>query len=668
MSTSAIPTLCNICDEHCGIVVRDDGKTTRITGNRDHPISRGFTCFKGKHFGAVHRSPHRLTRPLLRTKGGLREIAFEEAVDVMAEHFLRFKQESGAESVAFYKGEGLKHFDAAQYMRHLANGFGSPNYISVGSLCHFSQTLGHSLTYGGKPNPDFQRIGVAVIWGSNPAVSSPRTFGGLRKALRQGTRLVVIDPSNTETSKHATVHLRVRPGSDGFLALAFIKHAVEVEGLKPVDDLNTGWEDLVKLVQGLSCDDLLSKTDIGREEFREIARTIFGNRPGWTKVGLGLEHRPGGVQTIRATACLQSLLDPLNRPCPMSAKLKALPGADGYPAMADPIGRFEFPLFTGGRHEGQGMLLTRAVLQGDPYPIRGLLCAGGNPMLTFPSVRGHGSALEKLDFLAVFDLFMTPTAQRADLVFPSSDHLNSLELFDYGRTGVPYLGMMRPAAREPQGWPTWKLCFELAGRLGLAHLFPWKDNWEGLAYRLSGTSVTLEDLKESAGSAVAYESTPPTSNRWHTSDGTIHYRSVKVDSIGEPGIPTPESVSLPQEADQRFPFWLSTGDRIFPYQHGRFREVPAYRDKSPEPVLEVHPNAAKRMGVSPGDRVVLSTSYGSIELPVHLSETVREDCLAMTHGWEEANANELTGLDHLDSLSGFPWLKALPARIDPKRE
>ncbi len=668
MSSSAIPTLCNICDEHCGIVVHDDGNTTSVTGNRDHPISKGFTCFKGKHFGAVHQSQDRLTRPMLRTKSGRREIAFDEAVDVMAEHFLRFKQESGAESVAFYKGEGLKHFDAAHYMRHLTNGFGSPNYISVGSLCHFSQTLGHSLTYGGTPSPDFQRIGVAVIWGSNPAVSYPRTFSEIRKAVREGTRLVVIDPSNTETSNHATVHLRVRPGSDGFLALAFIKHAVEVEGLKPLDDLNTGWEDLVELVQGLSYDDLLSKTDIGPEEFRESARTIFGNRPGWTKVGLGLEHRPGGVQTIRATACLQSLLDPLNRPFPTLAKLKALPGRDRYPAMANPIGRFEFPLFTGARHEGQGMLLTRAILENDPYPIRGLLCAGGNPMLTFPSVRGHGSALEKLDFLVVFDLFMTPTARLADLVFPSSDHLDSTELFDYGRTGVPYLGMMRPATRAPKGWPTWKLCFELAGRLDLEYLFPWKDNRQGLEYRLSGTSVTLEDLEGSAGSTAAYQPTQRTNDKWHTSDGTLHYRSVKVDSIGESGIPTPDSLSLPTEVDERFPFWLSTGDRIFPYQHGRFREVSVYRDNCPDPILTVHPNAARRMGMKSGDSVVVSTIHGSAELLVHLSEIVREDCLAMTHGWEEANANELTGLDHLDSLSGFPWLKALPARIDLKTD
>ncbi len=667
MLTSAVPTLCKICDEHCGILVRDDGKTVHISGNRDHPLSKGFTCFQGKHFGHVHHSPDRLTRPLLRTKSGWSEISFDDALDVTADRFRRFKEESGAESVVFYKGEGLKHFEVAQYMRHLANGFGSPNYISVGSLCHFAQTLGHSLTYGGKPDPDFQRVGAVIIWGSNPAVSSPRMFSELRKSVREGTRLIVVDPTSTETSSHADVHLRVRPGSDGLLALAFIKHAIEVEGMRPLDDLATGWGDLVRLVHGLSYEDLLSRTDVSAKEFGESARTLFGNLPGWTKVGLGLEHRPGGVQTIRATACLQSLLDPVNRPWPLSAKLKALPGKDRYPDMVDPIGHNRYPLFAAGRHEGQGMLLTRAILDDDPYPVRGIICAGGNPMVTFPSVRGHENALGKVDFLAVFDLFMTPTARMADLVFPGADHLDNLELHDYGRVGVPYLGLMRPATRTPKGWPTWKFLFELSRRLDLAYLFPWKDNRQALAYRLSDSSVALEDLEESPVSAVAYEAAQSTRERWHTADGTVHYRSVKVDSVGESGIPSPESLALPRETNERYPFWLSTGDRVFPYHHGRFREIPAYRNRSPKSVVSVHPDAASRLSIGAGDTVVLSTAYGSIELPVQLSEIVRKDCLAVTHGWEEANANELTGLEYLDSLSGFPWLKALPARIDRKR-
>ncbi len=666
MPGSPVPTICKICDEHCGLLVTDDGQKVTITGNRAHPISKGFACVKGILFGEAHHSPYRLRMPLLKKKTGWQEISFEDALDVLASNLLRSKRDFGPESVVFYKGEGLKHFEIAQYMRHLANGFGSPNYISVGSLCHYSQVLGHSLTYGGKPVADFERTGVALVWGANPAVSSPRMFGELKKAIRNGTRLVVFDPTCTQTARLAHAHLRLRPGSDGLLALAFMKYAIEDAGLKPKDDLTLGWDALVGLVRQLSYDDLLEKTDIGETEFNQARSMIFDNLPGWTTVGLGLEHRPGGVQTIRATACLQSMLDQNNRPAPVSAALKPLPGADLYPQMNRPIGADETPLFTNGRREGQGMLLTRAVMEGQPYPVRAMLIAGGNPMVTFPSVHRQGEALRALDFLAVFDLFMTPTARLADLVFPGADQLDNLELHDYGRVGRPYLGLMRPASISQKGWPTWRLVFELARQFGLSPLFPWDHNRDAIAYRLSGTGVTLSDLENSPSSTALYAHLKPKEDRWHTADGKIHYRSEELRDTGNEELPTPAALALPYETDDSFPFWLSTGDRVSAFQHGQFREIPVYKNMVPEPMLDMHPEAASRWGIASGDLVVLSTKYGRVEVRANLSEDMRQDCLRMAHGWEEANANQLTGLEHLDSACGFPWLRALPARIEKR--
>jgi anaerobic selenocysteine-containing dehydrogenase len=666
LPTQQVPTLCKICDEHCGILVADDGQKATITGNREHPISKGFVCVKGKNFNEVHHSPHRLKQPLLKTKSGWEQVSFDDALDILSSNLLRCKKESGSESVVFYKGEGLKHFEIAQYMRHLANGFGSPNYVSVGSLCHYAQVLGHSLTYGGKPVPDFERIRVALVWGANPAVSSPRTFGELKKATRNGVKLVVIDPSVTKTSEQAHVHLRPKPGSDGFLAIAFMKYAIEMVGFEPIDDFTEGWKDLVTLVNTYSYEDLVKHTGLTKAEFSEAGSLIFDNVPGWTTVGLGLEHRPGGVQTIRAVACLQSMLDPENRPAHMAARLKPLPGTDRYPPMNSPIGAHENVLFTKGRREGQGMLWDRAILDETPYPVKAMLIAGGNPMVTFPSVLRQGDALQKLDFLAVFDLFMTPTARLANLVFPAADHLDNMELHEYGRVGSPYLGLMRPATLSPIGWPTWKLVFELAQRFDMGDLFPWKDNNDAITYRLSETGVTLSDLENSPSATAAYEYQQPSNECWHTGDGTIHYRSNELLNTGDEALPVPESVGLPYETDETFPFWLSTGDRASAFQHGRFREIPAYRSLGPDPMVEIHPDAADGLGIRHGDLVIVATKYGNVEIRANLSTQVRKDSLRMTHGWEEASANLLTGMEYFDSISGFPWLRALPAKIERK--
>ncbi len=666
MSGSSVPTICKICDEHCGLLVTDDGNKVTIRGNPAHPLTKGFICAKGKNFGEVHYAPHRLRSPLLKKKSGWEEISFDDALDLLASQFIRCKREFGPESVIFYKGEALKHFEVAQYMRHLANGFGSPNYVSVGTLCHYAQVLGHSLTYGGKPVPDYEKMGVAVLWGVNPAASSPRAFAELRKAVRQGTKLVVVDPASTRTAMLAHVHLRVRPGSDGFLALALLKQAIEERNLKPTDDMQEGWDALVELVGDLSYGYLLEKSDIAKTEFAEGAAVIFDHLPGWTRVGLGLEHRPGGVQTMRAATCLQSLLDPANKPAHMSATLKPLPGANRYPSMPDPIGAAQYPLFTRGRREAQGMLLPDAILHGDPYPVCAMLIGGGNPMLTFPCVERQGEILRKLDFLAVFDLFMTPTAQLADLIIPGADQLDNLELHDYGRIGRPYLGLMRPVGSSPNGLPTWRLIFELARRFGLDELFPWQDNREALTYRLSGTNVEFGDLWDSPGSTAAYHVDQPAGHLWHTKDGKVHYRSNELDASGHAALPIPQVLELPDGTDEEFPFWLSTGDRVSAYQHGQFRGIASYEKKVPEPILDIHPNAAAKFGIQSGDVVLLSTRHGRIEIRANVSDEVREDSLRMVHGWEQSNANQLTGLDNRDTISGFPWLKALPSKVEKR--
>lgn len=661
-----IPTICRICKENCGLLVTDKGDGLTITGNNDHPITGGFLCFKGRSFGDVHYSEDRLRQPLLRDGSTWKRISFEQALELMASKFSGLKGQYGPQSVVFYKGESLKHQEITEYIRHLSYGFGSPNYISVGSLCHFAMVLGHSLTYGGIPTPEWDSIGLAMLWGANPAAASPRLYLALKRLVRDGKKLVVIDPATTQTTRLANLHLQVTPGSDGFLALAFIKYGIEELGVEPRLDEAHGWDLLAEMVRSLDYDDLLKMTGIGGGRFREAAEMIFNSRPGWSATGLGLELHPAGVQSIRAVACLQSLLDPNNRPAHMSVGLKTLPGSDRYPDMVKPIGAEDAPLMTSMKREGQGMFLIQAIQRQDPYPIKGMFVAGGNPLATFPDSRMQTRALQSLDFLVVFDMFMTTTARVADLVIPASDHLDNLELHDYGPTGSPYLGLVRPSTSDPIGWPTWRILFELAQRLGLGDLFPWKDNREAIAYRLSSTSISLEALEASPGSALPYAVKQGDGRAWNTPDGKVQYWSNRMTSLGYPGLPDPKALGLPYSTDDRFPFWLSTGDRVITYQHSQYRQIPAYKERDPEPFVDVHPTAAANLNVESGNLVCVTTKYGQLELRARVTDDVRQDCLRIPHGWEEANANDVTGREYFDPVSGFPWLRAVPARLERK--
>ncbi len=601
--------------------------------------------------------------PLLKKGSSWQEISYEAALELLADRLDRCRQKHGPQSVVFYKGESLKHQEISHYMSHLAHGFGSPNYITVGSLCHFAMTLGFKLTCGGMPAPDYSRIKTAIIWGANPAVALARSAVALRKALQGGTKLVVIDPSMTKTAKLAECHLAITPGSDGNLALAFIKYAIQDRNITP-STVNKGWGDLKNMVSGLSLSELLLPTGIKEAKFLQAAAIIFAHRPGWIQTGSGLELQPNGVQTVRAIASLMTILDPEATTAPIASPLAALPGMDQYPVMGEPIGKAEHPLFASHLGQGQGMQLPKAILNDTPYPVRSMLVVGGNPLMTFPQTSVYRRAFDKLEFMAVFDLFMTPTAQAADLVFPAATYLENLELIDYGRMGQPHLGLIQPVLDSGYGWPTWKFLFRLAQALDLGNILPWQDNHEALRYRLSSSSIRLEDLLNSTSSTVRYQAEKRQPVNWNTPDKKIHYYSHPVEKTGNSPLPTLNSLQLPYGVNGEFPFWLSTGDRVPCYQHSQFRESGTCKATMPEPFLDLHPDAASRLGIKERERVRLSTRDGQIDLDVRVTQEIREDCLRMTHGWVEANANELTSNQYLDPLSGFPWMRALPARID----
>lgn len=660
------PAICRICKEGCGLLVSRSSKGLRIVGNPEHPVSQGFACFRGTQFGHVHDSPERLTSPLLKVKSGWKVITHKDAVDILAEKIRRARDTHGAQSVCFYKGESLKHQESAAYLRHLCYGLGSPNYHSVGSICHSAMALGHGLTYGGIPAPDYSRVKSILVWGCNPASSFQRSFMRLKKAKERGTKIIVVDPSQTTTARIADVHLPVRPGSDGFLALAFLKHCTEQDRLVPDAASSIGWSQLQVELASMSLEVLLDHANIDMDKFLRVADMLVNNSPTWIQTGLGLELQPSGVQTVRAIACLQAVLDPLSRPATPWGKLRPLPGSDSYPQMPPPVGMAEFPVFTGKTVEGQAMQLPGAVLENTPYPVRTMLITGANPMMTFPDPMLFAKTLQGLDFLAVCDLFMTETARQADLVLPAATFLEFHELHDYVAVGQPYLGLVQPVEDSGKGWPLWKLVFELAKHMDLNELFPWQDNRQALTERMSGKGIEFHELTKSTSLTVKYEVPAVEPGVWRTSDNKVHFHSAELEKAGQPGIPTADCFLPPLETGETFPFYLSTGDRVPAYQHSQFHNIPQYRKQVPKPDLEMHPATAHALKIMEDETITLSTPFGNLDIAVSFSEELSEDCLRLGHGWSEANANMLATFDHLDPISGFPWLKAIPAGIVKK--
>ena len=268
--------------------------------------------------------------------------------------------------------------------------------------------------------------------------------------------------------------------------------------------------------------------------------------------------------------------------------------------------------------------------------------------------------LDSLDFLAVFDLFMTPTAKRADLVLPAADTLSWTELHDYGGHGHPYLGLLHPVLDDGPGISIFEVIFGLAQRMDLGRFFPWSGYRQALNERLAQGGVDMAELESSPTCTIPHPGPAP-----QQEPVSFNFRSMEVEAAGLPGLPGPDAVEPPADVDGDFPFFLCTGDRLPGYQHSQFRNIPPLRRLDPEPWVEAHPDAAAALGLGAGDLARLSTRQGELNLKLRLNKDLRPDCLRMTHGWEEANANRLGSASRRDPISGFPWLRCLPARLEP---
>ena len=658
MAPALKPSLCRVCKEYCGILAGHDGTRTIIKGNPDHPISKGFLCPRGVHYGEVHDSPERLATPLLRRKSGFEPIAMDDALDILAQRLKQAAKEHGPQSLGFYKGEALKHQEVTAFMQHFSYALGSPNYYSVSCICHYAMNLAHSLTYGGIPAPDFANLRSVLIWGANPAVSTPRSFGSLKAAHEKGAPLIVVDPTRSKTAREADLHLALKPGRDGLLALAFLKRAADA-GIEPPAGRSVGWGEMRAMLDGLDTNGLLADCGMDRARFEQAAELLFNNRPTHVIAGLGLELQPHGVQTIRAVACLHALLNPGLEPSRGWGKLPPLPGAENYPDRLRPVGADQAPIYIRRVGEAQGMYLPDAVLKGKPYPVKALFAAGGDPMMTYPDPALQAKVLGSLDFLAVSDLFLTPTARLADLVIPAADTLNWLELHDYGGMGFERLGLIRPVLEQGKGVSIFEVILGLARRMGLDGFFPWETYRQALGERLSHGGVDLADLEASPSSTLAYPEAQAPSG-----EVIFNFHSAEVERTGPAGIPGPGALEPPADISGDYPFLLCTGDRLSCYQHGQFRNIPSLRKMAPEPIVLAHPEAAASLGLCGGEMVRLATAGGDITLRLELSPAMRPDCLGMTHGWEKANANLLCSAARLDPISGFPWLRCLPARLE----
>ncbi len=680
MAEQVIKSDCIVCINSCGInAYVKDGRLVKVEGMKEHPVSEGVICPRGEALPEWVYSEKRLQHPMKKVEGRWERISWDEALDTIALKFKEIKEKYGARGLAVYTGSlGTENIELAAFAQRFRGVYGTPNLLSVEGNCFRSRIMARQMTFGGYPIEEPWKSKCVVIYGHNMDNSRMTMARKIYRALDDGTieHLIVIDPKRIPMAEKG-IHIQLRPGTDTALSLGMLNVIIgeDLYDKGFVEKYTIGFDKLVEHVKQYPPEKVAEITWVPADDIRKIARLFAKNKPASIVPGTcSIDQHINGFQGNRIHAILQAVTGNVDIPGGWVSIPFIRLGDMRVTEISDPIGTREHPLFRRfwGRTSpyGQQMLFADAVLDEKPYPIKGLMVTGGNPAVTLPDSKRIVEAMKSLEFMVVAELFMTETAELADIVLPACSFLEKSGVgYVYGvTTCIPY-AMVRKKVIEPIGesWPDWKIWTEIGKRMGYGEFFPWKNEEEIVDFFLKPSGLTREQLEKDHPEGAYYGEIKYKQGKYRTPSGKIELYSETLAENGYDPIPhhvepTRSPMSTP-ELYKKYPVILTTGSRIPEYTHTQFRQVASMQKTAPEPLAEVHPETAKRYGISDGDMMTVETVKGKVDFRTKTTEDLLPGVVSIQHGWAKANANLLTELDHRDPVTGYTEMKALLCKI-----
>jgi len=670
-----------LCFMVCGIdAYVKGGRLIRIEGMKEHVATKGVICPRGYHLPEYVYSPDRLKYPIMKDEdGNFRRVSWDEALGYLASKLQEIKDECGAHCVAVSVGSiGAENILISAFAQRWRAAFGTPNFFSIEAHCFRARIMARLFTFGAYPLSDPDNAECVILWGHNPDASEPPVAARLHRLVDQGLKIIAIDPKRIPLAKRG-IHVPIRPGTDAALALAMMNVIIkeDIYDKDFVDKHTTGFDELAEHVKDYAPEKVAKICGTPNGDIYKISRVFAKAKSACIEQGINsLDQHINGFQNSRAMAILQAITGNYNRPGAWCRNPLIRLADMRLPVDGKPIGAEEYPIF----HSfwgmtspyGQQMLLPEVILTGKPYPIKAMLVSGGNPVASWPDSQKLRRAFEKLDLLAVMDLFMTETARLADIVLPVCSSVETLGLaYNYGLTmGIPYV-LLSKKLIEPIGEsrPDWWIYSELGRKMGYGEYFPYTSDEEVVEHMLGPSGVTVKQLLEDHPEGVMFgERDYEVPKKFRTPSGKIELYSQSLADLGEDPIPvhkepTQSPVSAP-ELTKEYPLILVTGARMPEYTHWQMRNIPELRKMAPDPLVWVHPDAAHDSGITDGDVIFVETRKGRIKVRVGVTEDIVPNVVSLTHGWEEEiNANNLTELDARDPVTGYAEFRNVACRI-----
>ncbi len=701
---------CNLCEAICGLAIEvHDGAIVSIRGDRDDPFSRGHICPKAVALQDIHNDPDRLRRPMRRKAGEWQTIGWDEAFDEVAARIRTVQAEHGRDAVAVYLGNPNVHnWGSMLFGPALIRSLRTVNRYSATSVDQLPHHVAAALMFGHKlllPVPDIDRTSHLLVLGANPVVSNgsmmtaPDCRRRLEEMRQRGGRLVVVDPRRTETARIADRHHFIRPGTDAFLLMALLQVILE-EKLEDLGHL-TGDVDSIEAVRaavrGFSPEDVALATGIAAAEIRAMAREFatapsavcygrmgvstqaFGGLCQWLvnvlNIVTGNFDRAGGAMFTRPAVDLvaTSGRGHLGR---RKSRVRGLPEFGG-----------ELPVAA----------LAEEILTPGEGQIRALVTVAGNPVLSTPNGVQLDRALRGLDFMVAIDFYLNETTRHAHIILPPTSALEH-DHYDlvFNLIAVRNVARYSPALFEPgpDSRHDWQILDDLRRRLDDDRVAARCKRWlnarlgprrlldlglrlgpHGSGFRPFGGGLDLRKLERAPHGLDLGPLEPCLPDRLRSDDR-------RIELAPSPFVKDVERLRSRLNISKTDERLLLIGRRHLRSNNSWMHNFPRLMGGRERCTLLMHPDDAQRSGLVDGERVVVTSRTGRVEVALEVTDEVARGVVSLPHGWGHrwsetrlgvahdhpgASANDLTDDQAVDPSCGNAVLNGVPVRVAAER-
>jgi len=669
-----VRTTCPYCGVGCGLLlgIRDDAIVS-VRGDDLNPVNRGTLCVKGRFGHGFVRHPERLASPLVKRDGRFVPAAWDEALEVVAGGFAPYKGDRFA-AIASAKCTNEENYLIQKFARVV---MGTNNVDHCARLCHAPSVAGLAQSFGsGAMTNSIEEIAHAaciLAVGTNTTEAHPVIGLEIRKAARQGARLIVVNPKEIELCRAAEFFLQNRPGTDVALLMGMMRVIVD-EGLADTAFIHQRCENFEAFRQSLGefdLDRVERITGVSREKIAAAARCYATHRPGMIFYAMGITQHTHGTDNVLATSNLALLTGNVGRPssgvnplrgqnnvqgaCDMGALPNVYPG---YQRVDNPEIRRKFEAAWGGPlSDRPGLTLTEIVQAAYAGTIGALYLVGENPTLSEADSSHVVEALKRLKFLVVQDIFLTETAELADVVLPAASFAEKDGTFTNTTRRVQ---RVRKALEPPgQAKPDWWIAAEIARRLG------------GKGFDFFQAGEIMEEIASLAPSygGISYERLEQGGLPWpcpspeHPGTPILHLERFATTS-GK-GKFVPLAYRPPAELpDDEYPLLLTTDRSLFHFHTGTMTRKVAGLDRlNGRELLKINPVDASRLGVASGERIQVASRRGKVTVEAQVTEVCPPGVVSMTFHFAESPTNVLTHCA-VDPVSKIPETKVCAVRIE----